>query len=652
MRSSLLCRAALTVPLSAALLLAAGLARAQDAIQVLSSEVDPPTVISLGVRVLVAGDDDRDASATVRYRKMGDSAYRDGLPLHRVRPAVVVGFPVEDQLAGSLFHLAPATTYEIEVSVTDPDGGDAELTLTGTTRAVPPLEPASPNPISVSDAAGLQAALDGAAPGDVIELQDGVYSGTFSIAASGTAEDPIVIRGASQAGVILDGQGCEPCNVLEVYGSFVHVERLTIAHASRGLRFQGTGAERNVVRRVKLEDVILGIGAKADQRDFYLCDNDLTGRLTWPSVYTDDGGAHANDDGINVQGTGHVVCHNRLYGFGDAVKTEQDGAVSIDFYGNEILSAYDNGVELDGAVRNVRCFENRFSNTYATISFQPIFGGPAYALRNVAVNVAHEQLKVHALGGSPPLTPSGMYILHNTFVSPRLALQDQTSDEAHDFVVRNNLFVGPAVTEAGRTVDWTSPIDNGLFDHNGYHPDGEFAFNYAGTGYVKVPSFAELQAAGIEAGGVLVPEGTFQNGLLPPADYTMKVDPGDVTLAASSPAAPLYGVRPEGVDESNAQVVCGSAQGGSGAGGNGSGGQATGGDGAGGASGGGDSGGSGGSGGANDTGGGCGCEAAGSGGSAAWASFLSGLLLLARARRARRPTSGDRPRPSGSTFRA
>lgn len=664
MRSFFPSRAALALPVATSILLATTIAGAQDAIQVVSSEVDPPTVITLGVRVLVAGDDDRDATAEVRYREVGEGAYRDGLPLHRVRPGVVVGWPVEDQFAGSLFHLSPGTTYEIEVSVTDPDGGDDVVTLTGTTREVPPLMPASPNVVTVSSAAELQSALDGAGPGDVIELEDGTYSGTFAISASGTAQDPIVIRGASQGGVILDGQGCAPCNVLEVYGSFVHIERLTIAHASRGLRFQGTGAERNVVRRVKFEDVLLGIGAKADQRDFYICDNDLTGRLVWPSVYTDDGGQHANDDGINVQGAGHVVCHNRLYGFGDAIKTEQDGAVSIDFYGNEILSAYDNGVELDGAARNVRCFENRFTNTYATISFQPIFGGPAYAIRNVAVNVAHEQLKVHALGTDPPEEPSGMYVLHNTFVSPRLALSDQTSHAAHDFVIRNNLFVGPKVTESGRTVDWTSPIDDGLFDHNGYHPDGEFAFNYAATGYVKAPSFAELQAAGIEEGGVLVPEGTFEGGLIPPPDYTVTVDPGDVTLAASSPAvdaaaplpgvndgfegagpdmgalergceAPLYGVRPEGVDESNAQIVCGNGQGGSGAGGGGSGGSGNGGSGPGGGDAGGE-GGSGGAGGAGGSGGGCGCSAAGTDRPAAWALLLAGLALAGvRRRRAR-----------------
>src|SRR5207253_105972 len=180
------------------------------------------------------------------------------------------------------------------------------------------------------------------------------------------------------------------------------------------------------------------------QRDFYLCDNVVEGRLVWPQVYSDDGGVHADDDGIHVEGNGHVVCHNQIVGFGDAMKVQQDGARAVDFYGNEILSAYDNGVELDTSEGNTRAFRNRFTNTDATISFQPVFGGPVYAIRNVVVNVANEQLKFHALGTTPPQEPSGMLVLHNTFVSPSLALNLQTSATSHHFVVENNIFYGPS----------------------------------------------------------------------------------------------------------------------------------------------------------------------------------------------------------------
>src|SRR5207249_3488573 len=162
-----------------------------------------------------------------------------------------------------------------------------------------PRDPRSPSPRNVADAASLAAALDAAQLGDVITVADGSYSNHFLITASGTPDDPIVIRGASEDGTILDGQGYTG-NVLDVY-----------------------------------------------------------------------------------------------VGFGDAMKVQQDGARAVDFYGNEVLSAYDNGVELDTSEGNTRAFRNRFTNTDATISFQPIFGGPVYAIRNVVVNVANEQLKFH-----------------------------------------------------------------------------------------------------------------------------------------------------------------------------------------------------------------------------------------------------------------
>lgn len=557
-------------------------ARADDVLHLGMAVVDRPTLITLGVQLPVTGDDNHNATVGVRYRVSGAPDWKTALPLFRVRPEVVTGWTVPEQFAGSIFELAPATAYEIELHAVDADGPvDEVVTVSATTRGVP-ADPAQPNPKSISDAPSLAAALAAAQPGDVITIADGNYAGPFSMDASGTAENPIVIRGVSEEGVVLDGGGCSPCNVLEVYGSFVHVERLSIAHASRAMRFQTPGAEGNVVRYVHISDTTLGIGSQADQKDFYLCDNLLEGRLSWPSVYTDDGGAHANDDGIHVEGAGHVVCHNQIVGYGDAMKTEQDGARAVDFYGNEVLSAYDNGVELDGSEGNVRCFRNRFTNTYATISFQPIFGGPAYALRNVVVNVVNEQMKFHALGTTTPEEPSGILVYHNTFVSPTKALNLQTSATSHHFVIENNLFISN--DSATRTVDWTGPIDDGRFDYDGYYPDGIFDFALP-TGYQVMNSFAEVQAASVEPHGVLLGTPIFADGLVAPSDYTTSLTAADVTLASNSDAidrgvvlanvndgfsgtgpdlgalelgcpSPLFGVRPDGVTEVDEPTGC------------------------------------------------------------------------------------------------
>ncbi|HVY49242.1 MAG TPA: chondroitinase-B domain-containing protein, partial [Minicystis sp.] len=587
-----------------AILASATAARADDVLHPGTPELDPPTLTALGVVLPITGDDDFSATVSVRYKKTGTSTWHDAMPLVHVHAEAVQGLAVSPQFAGTIFDLRPGTSYDVELHAVDADGGvDQTLMVSGTTRKVPG-DPANPHVVMVGDAASLSAALAAAQPGDVITLANGTYAGQFSFSASGTAADPIVVRGASRDGVILDGQGCTGCNVLEVYGSFVHVEKLTIAHGERAIRFQGQGAQENVVRRTHIEDVVLGIGSKPDQQNFYIADNLLEGRLTWPCVYAsmdaacngDAGGTvqqglHANDDGIHVEGNGHVVSHNTISGFGDAMKTEEDGARSVDFVGNDVLWTYDNGVELDGSARNTRAYENRFTNTYATLSFQPIFGGPSYAVRNVLVNVADEQFKLHSRGSVPTV---GAVILHNTVVRATRALQCATSATPLYFTLRNNLFIGPAALDPDlHAVRWDVPdVLTASMDDDGFFPDGQYEYGYAnGNGGITYGSFAELVAGGKwETHGTLVTAATLAGGLVGPADWTAKLDPTTPVLAKGSPAidkgvvleniddgmtgaapdlgalelgcaAPTYGVRPDGVDESNEPVGCDASSG-------------------------------------------------------------------------------------------
>lgn len=633
-------------------------ARADDVLHLGTATLDRPTLLTLGVRWAVTGDDDHDASVSVRYRQQGTAAWKDAMPLFRVRNELVSSGTAVSEFAGSVFDLAPATTWELELSAHDPDGGDQTVTLTGTTRGVPASEPQHPRVVNVDTAASLRTALSAAQPGDVITLAAGTYTGEFTLDASGTEADPIVIRGVDRDTVVLDGNE-GGSNVLAIEGSYTHVERLTLQHDVRAIRFHGTGAKANVVRRVRIRDVRLGIGSNPDQQDFYLCDNDITGRLTWPLVYADDSGAHANDDGVHVEGDGHVICHNALTGFGDAIKNEQDAARAYDIYGNDVNDAYDNAVELDQAQGNARCFRNRFTNTYMPLSFQPIFGGPAYALRNVVVNSVNEPLKLHN-------STVGVVVLNNTFVSAGYALQVSDDTTARVLVLKNNLFLGPNPPASGRVVNWSQPMDPSTveLDFDGWFPDGQFRFGY-GAGSATYADFAAVQAGGLyEAHGHLLSGSPFADGLLAPASYQTPLTPTNAVLASGSDAAdrgtvlpnvtdgflgtapdlgaqelgctpPVYGVRPEGMDETNESLGCGSTPTGGGAGGGG-GGAAGGGGGTaadagsgGGATGGGDGGGGGGM----SATGGCACTTV-DGGLTAWA--LLALGVAARRLRARR----------------
>src|SRR5256885_5754396 len=83
--------------------------------------LDRPTLMALGIQLPISGDDNMNASVTVRYRVAGSNAWFAALPLHRVDPSVVTGRTVAAQFAGSIFDLRPNTSYEIELTPSDPD---------------------------------------------------------------------------------------------------------------------------------------------------------------------------------------------------------------------------------------------------------------------------------------------------------------------------------------------------------------------------------------------------------------------------------------------------------------------------------------------------------------------------------------------------
>jgi hypothetical protein len=480
-----------------------------------------PTPFALGVRVPVA--DVGDAAVTVHYRRAGTQRWQPGPPLFRVLRG-----PAAGELAGSVWGLRAGTRYELRLSA-----GGQTFMLNARTRALPRSRPAHPRVRRVHTAAGLRAALANARPGDVIELAAAVYSGSFSLAASGTAADPIVVRGRSRERSVIDGGGCTDCNVLETYGSNVHVEHLTLRNGLRGLKNQGDGTTGFVVRRVRILDTVLGIGVRAPSFDSYICDNLLRGRLRWPSTYASDGGAHASDEGIVVWGAGHVVCHNDIGGYGDALNVG-DGDRADDIYGNEVRWSYDNAVELDFGQGNLRLVGNRFENSYSPISTQPVDGGPAYIVRNVVLNMVDEPLKFHANGSGPSASePSGMLVWNNTFVSPVAALLMQTPAVAHYFDVRNNVFLGPPPRVSRfwpSTVEWSGGIDHGVFASDGYWPDGRFKF-----GDQRFANFAALRRGGIERGGTLLGPHTLAH-LGPLRGYRHLLRPLDGSLAARSRA--------------------------------------------------------------------------------------------------------------------
>ena len=73
------------------------------------------TVRSIGIEWVIVGDSNHNASVAVAYRVQGAATWSDALPLVRV------GNANANMLAGSILFLAPGTTYDVRLTLTDPD---------------------------------------------------------------------------------------------------------------------------------------------------------------------------------------------------------------------------------------------------------------------------------------------------------------------------------------------------------------------------------------------------------------------------------------------------------------------------------------------------------------------------------------------------
>lgn len=509
---------------------------AADNIVVGNIRVDAPTICCLGFSVPVTGDDDYDAAATIEYRLAGTSSWSAGLPPLRVHPELTsgetppsqYGLPVpERQFAGSLFKLEPNTSYDVRITVTDPDGGNRVQTVTATTRDLPRSNPVVPRIVPVSNTADLNGAISAALPGDVIELAPGDYSGPITISNDGTPENPIIVRGDSADLVTIDASGAS--YGVTIWGDHVYLEQVTVSGSTWGARSYNT--EGVVIRNSRFLDVNRGIYAMTGtNRNFYICDNVLEGQHAWPNVSS----STWDDEGITISGQGHTVCHNTVSGFGDALGLAHDTNIpniAIDFYGNDVLWTGDDGLELDFAHRNVRAFENRIVNAGMGVSLQPAWGGPVYITRNLFLNMAHSPYKLNN-------DPSGFFILHNTsartlgdgnygaYAWPQLGYTQSDGDPAYaaNFQFKNNILVG-----SSNPAQVTTDLILEEIDYNGWSPDGTFRF------WDSWVNFADLQSnSPYEANGRILDGNTFATPLALPADYTTFWSDTDVTLGPNS----------------------------------------------------------------------------------------------------------------------
>lgn len=393
-----------------------------------------PTTCGISIEWPFSGDDDGDARVAMRYRPAG-GAWKTGMPLFRVPAGSTQGVSWGSRHVGSVFDLQPGTTYEIEVTLADPDGGSAVRTATTTTRAVP--EAMAGARVVTATPATLAARVAALVPGDVLDLPAGTYPG-FTLGTAGEAARPIVVR--STAGAVVDGM-VELNSAQHVLLQGLTVNGRIRMNSTRGIAITGC----TINARADRGDGF-AIVSFLRSEDAYIADNTVVGTTVWAEASLGVSG-HNLGEGICLTGPGHVIRNNRIRGFRDGLSlmeySEAVDQYAIDIVENDVSECADDGIEADFAAGNVRVLRNRLTNCFMGISSQPGLGGPLYLVRNAMYNVVFEAFKLH----------NGTYgdvLVNNTVVKSGDAFSVFSGATIARTWSRNNLFIGgPGGTYGG-----------------------------------------------------------------------------------------------------------------------------------------------------------------------------------------------------------
>jgi hypothetical protein len=361
-----------------------------------------PTIHSVGIEWDILNDANHNAACSMRYRVKGAQEWRDTIGLLRIDyrgwygrepgklPDLQACRPF-NMFAGSLMFLEPATDYDIELLLKDPDGGEATRLLSVVTRPLPrlapPLRTLHVRPGDGGGAGtkedpfrGIEAADKAARPGDLFLLASGQYKG-HTLAASGSDAAYVAWRAAPGAAPLLT-------SCLAVAANHLWIEGLTFRPADEkdfgGIR----GKQHPWHNLVALRNTFLNCryafsntdrswngDPAALNRRWYLADNVMAGG-PWTEYFTRLYLLADSD-----------VCYNRISKDpandkgGDAVSLRF--SMNVDVYGNDIHDIDDDLFEPDSSYANIRIWRNRgISPKYQAVSLQPMLCSPWYIIRN------------------------------------------------------------------------------------------------------------------------------------------------------------------------------------------------------------------------------------------------------------------------------
>lgn len=455
-----------------------------------------------GVIAHLSADADGDETASLEYRGPGDADFRQAHDF--------VMYDAQN-LASSLFGLSPGTTYELRVTLADPDGvsGGNPQVIDVTTLA-PFALPVPQATVIVASSGGnftsIQAALDAAQPGDEIRVRPGVYGAIGISNLNPPAGMPIVVRAdESTDRPIIDGNGGAGTAVNITGSSNLIFDGLVIRNAGSdasgiGVNIQASSAI--VVRNSLIHDngrynVFVTDGDQfpggATLGGFHLIESNEIADLQFDPCGGATNSACPNQTSFGIRldnnpGAGTVIRGNVIHGHVDnTVVCGDEGAArslgedianvlaltggsdnqgwtnhNLDFYDNRLFDARDDDVEGDGICVNARFFRNEFGAAQNPVSVSPALPGPYFFVRNLIQATGEASIKFNT-AASPSNSidvPAirNIFFYHNTIARSNngtvlnlwYAVPNDHNVPVKNIVFRNNVFWA---TQGGRLID-------------------------------------------------------------------------------------------------------------------------------------------------------------------------------------------------------
>ncbi|MCD6497687.1 MAG: right-handed parallel beta-helix repeat-containing protein [Deltaproteobacteria bacterium] len=363
-----------------------------------------------------------DRHVLVRYREADTTVWLQGLPM-RYNPISGTDEDLADY-RGSLVHLRPGATYEIELSM---DDGSEIATVTASTW---------PETFPISQ---------------TVQVPSG--SDQFDITESGTPDGYILYDGTGSTIDVADQADYD----ISVDASYVIIRGFTLKGASRdGIRILGG-------HDITIEDCdISGWGRLDFDGDYgrnmdaavFFSDTDVTRMVvqrcamhhprydanSWAEYNCHSENSCSNHPAgpqaivcYNSAGN-HVFRYNKVWSdedhyYNDIIGGGSNGSFvgfpgpDSDIYGNDLANCWDDGIEAEGGGRNVRIWANHVTDTYLAYANAAVSIGPWYFWRNVSGRCYSPEdsnpgtygpfLKM-GYAGSVDWMTGHMYLFHNT----------------------------------------------------------------------------------------------------------------------------------------------------------------------------------------------------------------------------------------------